>query len=144
MLEAMLQPHMVSTGAGPFDVACSFVIVGLLYSIFTPLVGMMTDHIAYPTALSLLGNVLYVVVMLFVGPASFVSVEPSVRLIHGMMVLTASATPSSWSPASARRTASPSTRATPTTSPPSRHLGYGKLFQAPVPCRRCSSHRQDT
>jgi len=87
MLESMLEPHLRFAGASTIDVGVSFLVFGCCYSIGNMLFGSAIDKVGYPTCFSLAGNLMFLITFSFVGPVSFIPIEPAEHLIQGMMAL---------------------------------------------------------
>lgn len=89
MIESMLEPYMKQmAGATQMDVGNTFLTLGALYMVTSPVTGYICDKIKYPTVMSILGNVFMAVAFLFYGPVPFINVAPSVPIILAMGGLT--------------------------------------------------------
>ena len=87
MLESMLGPHMTKTGASTLEIGMSFLALGCCHCIGNILVGWAIDKVGYPTHFSLAGEVMFMMASTFVGPLSFIPMEPTKHLIQCMMAL---------------------------------------------------------
>jgi len=87
MLESMLEPHLKYAGASTVDVGVSFLIFGCCYMLGNVLFGGAIDKVGKPIGFSLMGNGLFLIAFLFIGPLPFVNFEPYKSLIQGMMCL---------------------------------------------------------
>lgn len=87
MLESMLEPHLKFAGASTIDVGISFLVFGCCYMLGNILFGTLIDKIGYPILFSLLGNVLFMICFIFVGPLPFIPFKPYKELVQGMMAL---------------------------------------------------------
>ena len=47
----------------------------------------VVDKLKYPVIVSVTGNLLMAVALLFIGPVPFINIAPSVGLIYGMLTL---------------------------------------------------------
>lgn len=88
MIESMLEPHLKNAaGATQMEVGLTFLILGGVYMVSTPVAGYICDKINYPTLVSILGNLFMAIAFLFIGPVPFIPLSPSVSLIEGMMAV---------------------------------------------------------
>jgi len=87
MLESMLEPHLKAVGATTIDVGVTFLIFGLCYMIGNMFFGTAIDKVGRPVLFSLLGNTLFLITFIFVGPLDFVPIATTKELVRGMMAL---------------------------------------------------------
>eukprot|EP00095_Tigriopus_kingsejongensis_P008420 maker-scaffold1403_size43014-snap-gene-0.10 protein:Tk08420 transcript:maker-scaffold1403_size43014-snap-gene-0.10-mRNA-1 annotation:"chromaffin granule amine transporter" len=87
MLESMLEPHLRDQKASTLDVGITFLIFGCCYMLGNVSFGTFLDKTGYPIAYSIMGNFLFIICFLLIGPAPFIPISPSVKLIQGMMAL---------------------------------------------------------
>lgn len=82
MLESMLEPHLKYAGASTVDVGVSFLIFGCCYMLGNLLFGAAIDKLGQPVLFSLMGNSLFLISFLFIGPLPFIDFEPYKALIQ--------------------------------------------------------------
>jgi len=87
MLESMLEPHLKETGAGTVDTGISFLVFGCMYMFGNLLFGAAIDKFSRPVMFSMLGNSLFLLTFLLIGPLPYLPMKPSKELIQGMMAL---------------------------------------------------------
>merc|ERR1719362_1681602 len=64
MIESMLEPHLRSVGATQTEVGLTFLILGGVYMVTTPIAGYVCDRVKYPTTVSIVGNTFMAVAFL--------------------------------------------------------------------------------
>lgn len=79
----VLEPHLRNAGATQSQVGLTFLILGGVYMVTTPIAGYVYDKVKYPTLVSILGNTCMAVAFLLIGPVPFIDLEPTVPLIQG-------------------------------------------------------------
>ncbi len=102
MLESMLEPHLKYAGASTVDVGVSFLVFGCCYMFGNMLFGAVNylftrpftsclhiclhlqsiDKVGYPIMFSMLGNILFLVAFLLIGPLPFLKMEPYKAMIQ--------------------------------------------------------------
>ena len=117
MIESMLEPHLKrKAGASQSDVGITFLILGGVYMISSPIGGLVRiqilnffkylnhfychniliqlyfvfkicDKLKYPTMISICGNAAMATAFLFLGPVPFIPLETNLSVIQGMVGL---------------------------------------------------------
>jgi len=88
MIESMLEPHLKrKAGATQADVGVTFLILGGVYMLSSPIGGLICDRLKYPTMVSIVGNTSMAIAFLFLGPVPFIPVETQLSIIQGMVGL---------------------------------------------------------
>ena len=87
MLESMLGPHLKSNKASTSDIGISFFILGGSHFIGCLIFGHLIDQFGKPLLFSIVGNLLFCTVFVFVGPIPFIRFAKTTKITKGMMVL---------------------------------------------------------
>ena len=87
MLESMLGPHLKSNKASTSDIGISFFILGGSHFIGCLIFGHLIDQFGKPLLFSIVGNLLFFTVFVFVGPIPFIRFAKTTKITKGMMVL---------------------------------------------------------
>lgn len=85
-LQATLEPHLRPLGLSPFQTGLMFIINGATYAAFAPLWGFLSDKFVLPRRIVALGALLTVLSFLFVGPAPFFPLEPTLPIVIGALL----------------------------------------------------------